>query len=111
VPLASAQYVPSIIDELNNNPTQRQLLWNALIGNYSSGQDAFTTTALKDTISIPGLVSTSLVMATAWSTTAADTTLAGDILRVRYLSAGTAVVGRKTAGTSGLKYVWAVVRW
>lgn len=111
VSVSSAQYTPQIINELNNSPTLRQLLWNALQGNYASGQDAFTTTAIKDTITIPGLTSTSLVVATAWSSTAADTTLSGDILRARYLSANTAVVARKSGGTSGLKYVWTVTRW
>jgi hypothetical protein len=68
---------------------------------YSSGQNAFDTTAETDTISITGLDSSDIFIVTIREAVPG----ANDLLGVKLISSK-AIIQRPASGTSGLKYNW-----
>lgn len=99
-----------LIRELRNDYRLRHALANELFGSGGSGTNSFTTTAVKDTVRIQGLASTSYVLPFVYSTSSAqpDST---DIILYHFLAADSAEFTRPDGGTSGLKYFYIVVKW
>ena len=108
----------TVINDLQNYSFLRTAFQNALVGPIANGYgtDAFLTTAVLDSIAIPGLTATGVVFVTSVPAAYNTQPVAGDVLNCFTGNGSFGVVGKlyvnRAAGTvSGLAYAWYVVKW
>jgi len=81
------------------------------ISNYATGIDSFTTTLTADTFTVSGVDTLNAYEDLFWIQARGGTSItANDQFIYTILSPNKVIVTRPASGTSGLKYVWRMIR-